>query len=83
MLFRSCVAFEIGGMPDMIEAGVDGELAKPFDTRELARGIHSILDQPVPARRAAARRKIEREFTVEEQGRQFHALYESLLTRPA
>jgi len=78
-----CVAFDIGGMPDMIEPGVNGELAKPFDTGELARGIRSVLDQPALARRAAARRKIEAEFSVTEQGRQYHALYQSLVPSAA
>ncbi len=78
-----CVAFDIGGMPDMIEPGVNGELAKAFDTGELAHGIRAILNQPAPARRAAARRKIELEFSVAEQGRQYHALYQSLLPASA
>ncbi len=78
-----CVAFRIGGMPDVIEPGVNGYLAPAFDTRELAEGIRKILVPRSPAFRAAARSKIEREFNVVDQGRQFNALYESLVTRPA
>jgi glycosyltransferase involved in cell wall biosynthesis len=33
------VAFDIGGMPDMIEHKINGYLAKPFDTSDLAAGI--------------------------------------------
>lgn len=78
-----CAAFEIGGMPDMIEHGVSGWLAKPFDTNELAAGLRAVLANPTSERRAAARRRIERDFTVAEQGRQYQALYASLLERPA
>lgn len=74
-----CAAFRIGGMPDVIEHGVNGCLAAPFATDELAAGIHAILINRSLERRAAARRKIENGFTVEEQGRQYLELYTSLL----
>lgn len=34
-----CAAFDIGGMPDMIEHKKNGYLAKPLDTEDLAAGI--------------------------------------------
>jgi hypothetical protein len=37
------VAFDIGGMPDMIEHKINGYLAKPFDTSDLAAGIDWVL----------------------------------------
>ncbi len=33
------VAFDIGGMPDMIKKGYNGYLAQPFDVDDLAKGI--------------------------------------------
>ena len=38
-----CVAFEIGGMPDMIDHKKNGYLARPFDTNDLAKGIEFVL----------------------------------------
>jgi glycosyltransferase involved in cell wall biosynthesis len=37
------VAFNIGGIPDLIEPEVTGYLASPFDVGELARGIEWVL----------------------------------------
>ncbi len=39
-----CVAFDIGGMPDMIKHKQNGFLAKPFDIKELASGISWTLN---------------------------------------
>lgn len=38
------VAFDIGGMPDMIEPHVNGVLVKPFSVLELAEGIKKAAD---------------------------------------
>ena len=38
------VAFEIGGMPDIIEHNVNGYLAKPFEPVDLAEGILRVLN---------------------------------------
>lgn len=37
------VAFDVGGLPDIIKHQKTGYLAKPFDTKDLANGISSIL----------------------------------------
>jgi glycosyltransferase involved in cell wall biosynthesis len=37
------VAFNIGGIPDIVEHNMSGYLARPFDTDDLARGIVKIL----------------------------------------
>lgn len=42
-----CVAFDIGGMPDMITHKVNGYLAQPFNAEDLARGIHYVLEDEV------------------------------------
>lgn len=39
-----CVAFNIGGMPDLIEHNVNGYLARPFHASDLARGIALIIN---------------------------------------
>jgi len=56
------VAFGATGMPDVVEHGVTGYLASPYDTRDLARGIAWILeDDAERARlgRAAHRRTVQ------------------------
>jgi glycosyltransferase involved in cell wall biosynthesis len=39
------VAFNIGGLPDIVEHLVTGYLANPYDTVDLAQGIKWVLDQ--------------------------------------
>jgi glycosyltransferase involved in cell wall biosynthesis len=38
-----CVAFDIGGIPDMIRHGVTGYLARPYEVEDLATGISLLL----------------------------------------
>lgn len=40
------VAFNIGGMPDMITHKINGYLASPFDPKELAEGIQFVFEHP-------------------------------------
>ena len=64
-----CVAFDQGGVPDLIDHRENGYLARPGDPADLARGIAWVLGDE--ARRSGlsfgARRKVEREFA---QGRE-------------
>ena len=39
-----CIAFNIGGMPDLIKHKKNGYLAKPFDIKDLAKGINFVLE---------------------------------------
>lgn len=75
------VAFNIGGMPDMVEHKKNGYLAKPFDTEGLARGISWVLedDNRVEMLGKAAREKAVREYALEIQARCYLALYEELI----
>jgi glycosyltransferase involved in cell wall biosynthesis len=41
------VAFEATALPDIVEHGKTGYLAKPFDAEDLARGIQWVLDDAV------------------------------------
>jgi len=40
-----CVAFNVGGMPDMIKHQVNGYLSKPLDINDLANGIEWVLNK--------------------------------------
>jgi len=40
---RPCVAFEVGGIPDLIRHKLNGYLARPFDVKDLANGIAWVI----------------------------------------
>jgi glycosyltransferase involved in cell wall biosynthesis len=76
-----CIAFNIGGMPDMIEHWKNGYLANPFDIEDLANGISWVIEDPERTRALGrhAREKAEQEFSLELQARRYLTLYEELL----
>jgi len=76
-----CVAFNVGGMPDIVHPGRNGYLATPFATDDLARGIVAVLEAGAYYARLAAeaRLTVEREFSVALQARRYAALYEDVL----
>lgn len=75
-----CVAFEIGGMPDMIEHKKNGYLARPFEIEDLAKGIAWVLkdSQQYNKLRDRARQKAEQEFTSELQAHRYLELFQEL-----
>lgn len=76
-----CVAFNIGGMPDMIEHQKNGYLALPFEVEDLARGIAWVLEdkQHWQSLSWRARKKVEQEFTLERQAKTYLKLFEEIL----
>jgi glycosyltransferase involved in cell wall biosynthesis len=78
---RPIVATRVGGVPDLIEAGVHGLLVDPGDVPALTAAIRRMLDDPEAARRMgeAARERRRHEFTVDLMVRRFEALYERLV----
>ena len=76
-----CVAFDIGGMPDMIDHQQNGYLSKPFDIDDLARGIVWVLEDEERLRNLGinSREKVEQNFTLEIQARKYLSLYDSCL----
>ena len=77
------VAFDVGGIPDMVEHKKNGYLAKSFDTGDLARGIKWVLEDPKRHKGlcARARDKAEREYSLKLQAERYIALYEDVLKR--
>ena len=74
------VAFDIGGMPDMITHLQNGYLANAFDINDLAKGITWVLNEANRQQISAnSRAFIERECTLEIQAKRYHNLYESIL----
>jgi glycosyltransferase involved in cell wall biosynthesis len=77
------IAFDQGGMPDLIDHGVNGALVSPYDTIKLGQAIEWVLGDPVrwKALSVAARAKAEREFRIETQARRYLDLYENIIGR--
>ncbi|NJK47254.1 glycosyltransferase [Candidatus Gracilibacteria bacterium] len=78
-----CVAFKIGGMPDMIEHQQNGYLAQPFAIEDFARGITWVLEDSERAYRLGdrARKKVEQAFGVERQAHRYRSLFEEVCSR--
>jgi glycosyltransferase involved in cell wall biosynthesis len=76
-----CVAFNIGGIPDMIEHQQNGYLAQPYESEDLAHGITWVLqdEQRRQALSHRAREKFEQEFTLEIQCRNYIKLYDDIV----
>jgi glycosyltransferase involved in cell wall biosynthesis len=84
-----CVAFDIGGMPDMIEHQKNGYLAKPFDTDDFANGVNFVLGGNSRTEEAAksrigrlrdrAREKVVQEFDIHTIAKRHKRLYEQIL----
>ena len=75
------VAFDIGGMEDMIEHEMNGYLAKSFDAEDLAHGISWCIsgnDRRVQLS-AEARRVAEEQFSSERQAKAYMELYREIL----
>jgi glycosyltransferase involved in cell wall biosynthesis len=75
------VAFRVGGLPDSIDHCVNGYLAVPFDTEDLARGILWILADKERAAALAvnARNKVLSGFTLEHQAKKYIEIYREML----
>jgi len=76
-----CVAFSIGGMPDMIEHKQTGYLASPFNAEDLAKGIIWVLedDERWQVLSLQARRKVEKEFDIQTVAKKYADLYEEII----
>ena len=75
-----CVAFNIGGIPDMIEHQANGYLAQPFEVESLAKGIDWILSNDDPQKICdRAREKVEQEFSLELQARRYSQLFNEVI----
>lgn len=70
-----CAAFEIGGMPDMIDHKKNGYLARAFDAKDLAAGIEWILQNDV---RQQARKTAEKKFELTLSAKKYEELYKEL-----
>jgi len=77
-----CVAFNVGGMPDLIEDGRTGYLAEPFLPEDFARGIVLAVEDAERSQALSrqARSKVEREFALERVAQRYRELYRELVS---
>ncbi|MEZ5065230.1 MAG: glycosyltransferase [bacterium] len=77
------VATRVGGVPDLIEDGVNGFLTEPRDPRSLADAMLRVLADPAVAARMgdASRRIVTERFHVDRMVRAYEDLFAELLTR--
>ena len=77
------VAFNIGGMSDLIDHKKTGYLAKPFNTKELAYGVEWCLEKQERYNKIVkkARFKVENHFSQNLQARRYLNLYESIIKK--
>ena len=77
------VSTPLAGVPEMVEAGVTGELVPERDPVALAAAIERLIDDRATARRLGERgREIAREkFSIETSARQLREIYRNSLTQ--
>lgn len=75
------VAFDIGGLPDIVIHQETGWLAKPFDTDDLATGITWVIDDPARARvlGSQSRTQAVKRFSPDVIAQQYQRVYRSML----
>jgi starch synthase (maltosyl-transferring) len=78
---RAVIATRVGGIPEVVEEGVDGLLTPPSDAPALAEAIRRLLDDPALRRQMAerGRQKAEREFSGPVMAQRLAAIYDALL----
>lgn len=76
-----CVAFNIGGIPEIIEHCQNGYLAQPYQIEDLAQGIEWVLTNPDRHRMLShyARQKAEQKFKLEIQAKRYLDLFEDVI----
>jgi glycosyltransferase involved in cell wall biosynthesis len=76
-----CVAFDIGGMPDMIEHKRIGYLAQPYKVDDLKRGILWVIDNNECKSELSnsCRQKAEESFSDIIAAKRYSVLYDELI----
>lgn len=75
------IAFNTGGMPDMIRSGVTGELVPPLDVKKFTEAMLSLIfnDRLRKTMGMKSREFIEKEFRLDIQARNYVVLFTNLL----
>jgi len=76
-----CVAFNVGGMPDLIEHECNGYLARPLEAEDLAEGIAWCLANEERSHTLSGRcREKVTGYSLDCVARQYIDLYKNILT---
>ena len=73
------VAFNIGGLSQMIDSGVNGYLAEEKDSSDLAKGIYTVLTGDLLSYKKEARRKAIGLYDAKKVSSQYISVYTDLL----
>ena len=75
------VAFNIGGMPDLITHQKSGYLARPFEPEDLAAGMKWVLEDNVRREHLShhARESVVSKYSMQAVAHKYHALYQDIL----
>ncbi len=78
------IASAVGGVPDIIENGVNGILVRPADCAGLAEALAELLDNPWRARKIgeAAAKSIKERYNIDAWRREIEAQYRLALASP-
>ena len=76
------VATRVGGIPEIVDDGVNGDLVAAADSASLANAIVDLLNDPKRRRQMAGsgREKVLRRFNFEDMVRRYEAIYEEALS---
>jgi glycosyltransferase involved in cell wall biosynthesis len=76
-----CVAFDVGGLSDIVAHRKNGYLAKPFDTSDLADGINWILNNPNRLNRVSkySRKKAQETYSTDRISDKYINLYNNII----
>jgi glycosyltransferase involved in cell wall biosynthesis len=75
------VAFDVGGLPDIVDHGSTGYLAKAYDVEDLARGIEWALETEPTTARVVARAQALRRYSPHVVASMFLDLYDDVIQR--
>lgn len=77
------VAFNVGGLSDIVEHKATGYLAKPFDVHDIAKGIHFIFSSKKNSTILATscRKKALREWAFHQIGKKYINLYKMIISQ--
>jgi glycosyltransferase involved in cell wall biosynthesis len=79
---RPVVAFDVGGIPEWLDAGVGGYRVPAGDVQAMAARIRELLEHPQAADQVAARgrERVQRDFTAAPHLRKLLPLYERVIS---
>jgi glycosyltransferase involved in cell wall biosynthesis len=76
------ISFDVGGIPEVLQTGETGYLARYKDAKDLARGIDYLLEDDSRLKKMArqGRELMLARYTLDQQAKGYAALYRQLLT---